>query len=384
MAKQLPIIIQRLKDGFTTISVAAFETVEIFRELQECHLLVLKERPEPESEVVLEVPDDEYEEFKRDQDVISEWNRADLESALLEESIERSLNRSETETHAYDDNQNILTGKKDLVRDATMVKAAREREIIDNELKEARDAYEQALKEHQEKKQASTPKNDNADFMTQFFQDPEFIQKQYEGKRDIAHDDDSLDKLIDDAIQEDVVGDNIFDQMLAEHLSSAKDTQKVADGKVDSKLDNKVERNQIDNKLSESEVGHSITIIEDSKIPQPIASSSEAIARNEQFKELSDQQITDCIARLKVGLWVDMYQNKDVNVRAKIMAIVPSVGKYIFGDRGGRKLADYDIDSLTVALRIGEIRVSEEDTVFDKTLESVIANLRTMKKAEDE
>ena len=50
MAKGLPVLIKRLKVGFTTISVAAFETVEIFRDLQECHMLVLKERPELEEE----------------------------------------------------------------------------------------------------------------------------------------------------------------------------------------------------------------------------------------------------------------------------------------------------------------------------------------------
>ncbi|MCP3673913.1 MAG: DUF1631 domain-containing protein, partial [Gammaproteobacteria bacterium] len=70
--------------------------------------------------------------------------------------------------------------------------------------------------------------------------------------------------------------------------------------------------------------------------------------------------------------------------RAKIMAIVPTVGKYIFGDRSGHKVADYNTSSLAEALRTGQIRVGKEDNVFDKSLESVIANLRIMKKAEDD
>ena len=107
-------------------------------------------------------------------------------------------------------------------------------------------------------------------------------------------------------------------------------------------------------------------------------------ALTEEFSDLGDEQVTELIDRLRVGLWVDVYSANGNKVRAKIMAIVPSVGKYIFGDRGGRKLGDYNKQSLADALRTGQLRVSDEDNVFDKTLESVIANLRVMKKAEDD
>ncbi len=70
--------------------------------------------------------------------------------------------------------------------------------------------------------------------------------------------------------------------------------------------------------------------------------------------------------------------------RAKIMVIVPAVGKYIFGVRGGRKLADHNKQYLAEALRTGESRVSEEGNVLDKTLGSVIASLCIMKKEEDD
>ena len=66
------------------------------------------------------------------------------------------------------------------------------------------------------------------------------------------------------------------------------------------------------------------------------------------------------------------------------MAIVPTVGKYIFGNNAGKKIADYNRESLAEALRTGTIRVTEDDNAFDKTLESVIANLRVLKKAEDD
>ena len=107
-------------------------------------------------------------------------------------------------------------------------------------------------------------------------------------------------------------------------------------------------------------------------------------ALEDEFNELGDDQVTELIARLKVGLWVDLVHADGSQVRAKIMAIVPTVGKYIFGDRLGRKIADFNLLNLVEALRTGSIRVTEEDNAFDKTLESVIANLRVLKKAHNE
>lgn len=363
MAKELPNLIRRLKAGLTTISVAAFETVDIFRGLQECHMLVLKERPELEEVDEFEVDDTEYEEFKHDQTVIRDWNRADLESALLEESIERSLNTSDIDPYAFDDNKNIIHSSQDMVHDATIAKASREREIIDNELKEARDAYEQALKEHQAKNtETSDEADDSDDFMAQFFQDPEFIKKQYAGTRDLSSSSDShLLQKSDDLVIEDDVFDALeegVDEPLVINLEpvSANDEATM----------------QFEN---ESKVAH--------EIQDDLSGRAHGALENE-FNELGDDQVSELVARLKVGLWVDLYHADGTQVRAKIMAIIPTVGKYIFGDRSGRKVADFSKLSLADALRKGSIRVSEEDNAFDKTLESVIANLRVLKKAEDE
>jgi hypothetical protein len=100
--------------------------------------------------------------------------------------------------------------------------------------------------------------------------------------------------------------------------------------------------------------------------------------------ELADDDVNELLERLKVGLWVDLYHADGQKVRAKIMAIIPSVGKYIFGDRAGKKLTDYNRQGLYDALKTGRVRLSDIDTAYDLTLESVISNLRIMKKAEDE
>jgi len=373
MAKQLPVIIKRLKTGFETISIASYDSIDIFRELQECHLLVLKERPETEIDEDFEVTEEEYEEFKQDENVIKDWNRGELENALLEENIERSMGYSESDEHAFDGNKNIITAKKDVVGDASVIKAAREREIIDSELKEARDAYELALKEHQQKKVEEGGIDDSGDensedvddFMVQFFQDPKFIENQYNNVRDLSSDNDSsIDAEPEGQDAEDEVfqalGDDETEDFVEEISITSMPEDPLAEG------------------LSSADGEQSDSLSNDE------LNSRAHGALNEEFGLLGDDKVAELVERLKVGLWVDLHQADGNLIRAKIMAIVPSVGKYIFGDRSGKKLTDFNRQSLAEALRNGVIRVNEDDNVFDKTLESVISNLRVMKKAEDD
>jgi len=216
------------------------------------------------------------------------------------------------------------------------------------------------------------------------FQDPEFIQNQYAGNRDISSEtDDHVHLKTDDPeFEEDVFADFEDDEEENEKINELFANYEDEDDEEDSKDQNIT---QIIDSSDEIE----------QRIPkaEPVASQEHSNddldsrahgALNEDFDELGDDKVAELVERLKVGLWVDLFQADGNQVRAKIMAIVPTVGKYIFGDRGGRKLADFNRQNLTEAIRTRIIRVSEEDNVFDKTLESVIANLRVMKKAEDE
>jgi len=290
MAKILPVLIKRLKEGLATISIASFEAVDIFRELQDCHMLVLKERPELEVEAELEVPEEQYEEFKHSQNKLTDWNRNDLENALLEESIERSMGYSDSDTSAFDYNENIIVSQNNFDDQTATAKSSRERDSIDHQLNEARDAYEQAIKDHHQKK-GLTPDHDDdendEDPMVQFFQDPNFAQKQAAKIADSAS---KEDEPVDDAVFNDIEEDIILTDLPNHHDE--------LEGRAHGALD-------------------------------------------EEDEQLGDQQVVELIERLKVGIWVDFIHADGVQVRAKIMAIVPTVGKYIFGDRGGRKLADY-------------------------------------------
>ncbi len=380
LAKSIPAIVKRLKEGFETISITAFDTVEIFRELQECHLLALKEQPDSEADENAEVTEEDYQEFKQEQNIINQWDREELENALLEESIERSMAYPDSSSHAFDDNRNIITTKHHSTGDASIIRATREKEIIDNELKEARDAYELALKDHQKKKAAengNSEKEEEADdLMTQIFQDPKYITKQYEGIRDLSSETDV--HLHQEAEEESPEKEeDIFKSFEVEE--TANQSEDMDDTYL---FTNYVDEEDDTDDMEMDE--QNITQLKKQPHSNDDLDNRAHGALNKNFNELDDDKVVELVERLKVGLWVDLHQADGNQVRAKIMAIVPSVGKYIFGDRSENKLADYNRYSLTEALKTGIVRISEEDNIFDNTLESVISNLRILKKGKDD
>ncbi len=413
MAKLLPVIVKRLKAGLNLISVASFESVDLFRELQQCHMEVLKERPDASAKQEFEVSDDDYADFKAEtkkQEI--PWDRSAIEASMLEENIERSIVMSSSDSSFDDDNPNVIRrAKSKPVGEAAVSPADREREIIDNELKAARDAYEKALQEHKNKKLSSGQQNDSDDFMTQFFQDPNFAENQNAALHDKSASDtqtastanSDMDEFSND-LDFNAMGSNetsTTDEALSDDESeflqkelSAKPAPKASE--KESPTDTVTEASRIPDPVPVPEpIPEPIPVLdpepepEPEPQPEPQAEVSPAKGRARGADETSSESrvqddINEIIERLKVGIWVDLYHADGDKVRAKIMAIVPTVGKYIFGDRSGKKLIDYNREGLYTAIKEGRIRLSDVDTAYDKTLESVISNLRVMKKAEDD
>ena len=409
MAKQLPIIVKRLKAGFSEIGVVSFESVDLFRELQQCHMEVLKEHPENLPIQEFEVDEDEYTSFREDQEASSfVWDREAIEASMLEDNIERSMSMSDSDPSAFDDNPNIIRrNKRTDVDDAAVSSADRERQIIDDELREARDAYESALQDHKDKKSreaGNTPEEEN--FMAMFFEDPDFEKKQLSSKDEKNDEYDDIEVIdepepFDDLdSREDIdIYTNEIDISELGDLSDLDDDDDELKNKDYLEVGNVVETDEQSNSddvgLSvELEPGRSKPSPELKSEPEPEPKSKEqlviqkraqgALDKEEGMSHLEDKIVEELIERLKVGLWIDLYHADGEKVRAKIMAIVPTVGKYIFGDRSGRKIADFNRQNLYDAIQTGRIRLDEIDTAYDKTLESVIANLRVMKKAEDD
>ena len=81
---------------------------------------------------------------------------------------------------------------------------------------------------------------------------------------------------------------------------------------------------------------------------------------------------------LRVGNWVDLRQDDGKMLRCRLAAVINGIGKYIFVNRAGIKVAEYDMDTLRSAVVDGDIVLIEDDRMFDRALESVISNLRDM------
>jgi hypothetical protein len=390
MGKSLPSLIKNVRNGLESISLSKFDSMELLKELQECHMLVLKEKAEDYQEADLEITQEAYDDFVQEQKTPVDWNREDLESALLEERIERSMNQPNVSIELLEQASANVSNDLDSQQESSEHDAQTEptnnqhENPIDDDMQQAMDAYEKALEEHQSKKaqEPSESGNDADDFMMQFFQSPDANKKaepaQAEEMAKAPAPNNNVitadDRTIDTRTNDDKDNDEIHEQLQqVTSLPQAPEPYQVEVNKE------KANRPPIDD-MPPSDIKREAVQDNDDEIAQRAAGAIE----EESFRELDDDKVNELVERLKVGLWVDLVSEKDAKTRAKIMAIVPTVGKYIFGDRRGRKLADFNKESLSEALRTGQIRINEDENVFDKTLESVISNLRVMKKASDE
>ncbi|RMH38397.1 MAG: DUF1631 domain-containing protein [Gammaproteobacteria bacterium] len=86
---------------------------------------------------------------------------------------------------------------------------------------------------------------------------------------------------------------------------------------------------------------------------------------------------------LRSGTWFEMTRDGN-KTRCKLAAIIPTVDRYVFVSRTGTKVADYTRAGLAIAMRRGEMRPLEDGALFDRALESVIANLRALKSKSEE
>ncbi|WP_163832610.1 DUF1631 domain-containing protein [Spartinivicinus ruber] len=86
------------------------------------------------------------------------------------------------------------------------------------------------------------------------------------------------------------------------------------------------------------------------------------------------------VASLKVGNWVEFGLNEDNKFRAKLAAFIKPADKYIFVNRTGMKVAEKTRLELALDIDHGNVNLLDDNLLFDRALESVIGNLRQMKK----
>lgn len=90
------------------------------------------------------------------------------------------------------------------------------------------------------------------------------------------------------------------------------------------------------------------------------------------------EEVAQRVEQLRAGSWVEL-KIDDQFQRSKLAARIATSGKYIFVNRSGMKMAEFLTEELCQYLQLGNMRILDDDALFDRALESVIFNLRSMK-----
>jgi hypothetical protein len=111
-------------------------------------------------------------------------------------------------------------------------------------------------------------------------------------------------------------------------------------------------------------------------ISAPIESdvAAEEVAIAQSIK--ADSQHLALVNNITQGTWFEMQGEAGEKYRCRLAAIIRSVGKYIFVNRSGMKVAEENRESLAIALQTKRLTILDDGMLFDRALEAVIGTLR--------
>ena len=81
------------------------------------------------------------------------------------------------------------------------------------------------------------------------------------------------------------------------------------------------------------------------------------------------------VRELRPGTWLEFSARGDTPERAKLSWISPMSGRYLFVNRRGLKVADHSPQELAQAMAIGQIRILESSTLFDRAMGAIVDRL---------
>lgn len=113
------------------------------------------------------------------------------------------------------------------------------------------------------------------------------------------------------------------------------------------------------------------TAIDEPVVVEPLAVEEAVIDRVE-----ADPQHLALVNNITQGTWFEMQGEAGEKYRCRLAAIIRSVGKYIFVNRSGMKVAEESRESLAIALQTKRLTILDDGMLFDRALEAVIGNLR--------
>lgn len=122
----------------------------------------------------------------------------------------------------------------------------------------------------------------------------------------------------------------------------------------------------------------------------PIVQHTEKVARLDVTRKIkepvkpdlppleADDEHLQAAQQLQVGSWLEMH-NDDQKVRCKLAAHIKSVDKMIFVNRAGMKVSEKTLLEVAYDIKAENLVVLDESLLFDRALESVITNLRSIR-----
>ncbi|MCP3673581.1 MAG: DUF1631 domain-containing protein [Gammaproteobacteria bacterium] len=100
----------------------------------------------------------------------------------------------------------------------------------------------------------------------------------------------------------------------------------------------------------------------------------------EAESSIDDEVYLFDIEDLHIGTWFEILQPElDRVVHCKLVAIIDSIGKYIFVNNLGAKVADYTLEQLEIALKTKQLIQLEQGVIFERALKSIVTNFRIEK-----
>lgn len=114
-------------------------------------------------------------------------------------------------------------------------------------------------------------------------------------------------------------------------------------------------------------------------VEQPVLDESALPEQVETVEDLPDADAAVWIDNLHAGSWFELSAGEQPTQRCKLAAIISFSGKYIFVNRTGMKVAEFNRLELSRQFTAGNIRLLANDQLFDRALESVIGNLRQLR-----
>lgn len=82
------------------------------------------------------------------------------------------------------------------------------------------------------------------------------------------------------------------------------------------------------------------------------------------------------VDRLSTGNWFEVSEEESAAFRCRLAAVIKSVGRYIFVNRNGMKVAEKSREELALALELNHYSMLDNGQLFDRALESIIEGLK--------